>query len=73
MLDLGKYRHYKGGLYELISEARHSESGEHLVVYRSLYDNPDFPAGSVWVRPYEQFVEKVEIEGGYVDRFRLER
>jgi hypothetical protein len=41
------YRHYKGGNYEIISMALHTETGERLVVYKSL----NF--GSVYVRPYD--------------------
>lgn len=41
------YKHYKGGTYEIISMAVHTETQERLVVYKSL----NF--GSVYVRPYE--------------------
>lgn len=63
-LPPGRYRHYKGGEYEVIGIARHSESDEQLVVYRCLYDN-----NSLWVRPLPMFVEKVCCEGGWVPRF----
>lgn len=36
-IPAGKYRHYKGGLYEVIDVARHSETLESMVVYRALY------------------------------------
>ncbi|MCE3273617.1 MAG: hypothetical protein K0S57_4014 [Ramlibacter sp.] len=36
-LRLGRYRHYKGGEYEVIGIARHSETHEPQVVYRPLY------------------------------------
>ena len=42
----GLYRHYKGGLYEVLDIARHSETLEPLVVYRALYG-----AHGLWVRP----------------------
>ena len=34
----GRYRHYKGGEYELVGVARHSETLEPLVIYRPLYN-----------------------------------
>jgi len=61
---LGRYRHYKGGEYEAISVARHSETLEELVVYRALYDQ-----GSLWVRPLGMFLEQVEVDGKLVFRF----
>lgn len=60
----GRYRHYKGPLYEVIDVARHSESEEEFVVYRTLYG--DF---SLWIRPLEMFNEEVEYEGRKVKRF----
>ena len=42
-----RYKHYKGGTYEIISMATHSETDEKLVVYKSI----NF--GSVYVRPLE--------------------
>lgn len=62
----GKYRHYKGQLYEVIGNARHSETEEWLVYYRCLYGDYSF-----WVRPREMFLETVEIDGEVVPRFRL--
>ena len=45
-----KYKHYKGGTYEIISMATHTETGEKLVVYKSI----NF--GSVYVRPYDLWI-----------------
>jgi hypothetical protein len=63
-LQPGRYRHYKGGSYRVIGTARHSETGELLVVYRCLYDND-----SLWVRPLAMFVETVLVGGRQVPRF----
>jgi hypothetical protein len=61
---LGLYRHYKGGQYEVIGVARHSETLEPLVVYRPL----DSVAGW-WVRPRAMFFEVVVVEGVRRPRF----
>jgi hypothetical protein len=65
----GRYRHYKGRLYEVVGVAHHSETLEELVVYRQLYDSERFPTGTFWVRPRAMFLEEVEVEGGRVPRF----
>jgi hypothetical protein len=60
----GRYCHYKGGAYEVIGVARHSETHEPLVVYRPLYG-----AGDLWVRPHAMFFGTLEIDGKTVRRF----
>lgn len=61
---LGRYRHYKGGEYEVIGVARHSETHEALVVYRPLYNETGW-----WVRPYAMFFGEVEAQGVRQPRF----
>lgn len=61
---LGRYRHYKGGEYEVIGVARHSESLEPLVVYRPLYNDSGW-----WVRPHAMFFGDVEFDGVRLPRF----
>lgn len=60
----GLYRHYKGNLYEVLALARHSETREHMVVYRALYRE-----GGVWARPLVMFCETVLVDGKSVPRF----
>ncbi len=60
----GRYRHYKGGEYEVVGCARHSETLEPLVVYRPLYN-----ATGLWVRPHAMFFGTLEVEGRAVQRF----
>ena len=60
----GVYRHYKGGKYEVMGVARHSETEELLVVYRRLYGD-----GDLWVRPLSMFIENVDDDGLVVKRF----
>jgi len=63
-LKKGLYRHYKGNMYEVYMTAQHSETEEWMVVYKALYGDE-----GMWVRPYEMFVEKVEVDGKIVPRF----
>jgi len=65
MVRAGRYRHYKGGEYEVIGCAKHSETEEDLVVYRAQYG-----ARGLWVRPLAMFEEPVLAEGQTVPRFR---
>lgn len=64
MIKLGKYKHYKGGEYEIIGIAKHSETLEELVVYRALYGEHQ-----IWVRPLGMFLGEVEIDGKIIPRF----
>lgn len=62
----GRYRHYKGNEYEVIGTARHSETEEELVVYRTLYGDH-----SLWVRPRGMFLESVTVGGEVKQRFEF--
>ena len=64
-LKPGKYRHFKGGKYELIGIAKHSETLEPMVVYRALYGE-----GGLWVRPAAMWTEWVEKENYQGPRFQ---
>ncbi len=59
------YKHYKGGEYEVITLSKHSETGEDMVVYKSLH------FGSVYVRPLNLWFEVVADGGRKVKRFTL--
>ena len=65
-IQLGRYRHYKGGEYEVLGVVRHSESLEPMVLYRPLYGSSD-----CWVRPFRMFLESVEHGGRRQPRFSL--
>lgn len=69
-VKLGKYQHYKGNFYEVIGVARHSETLEELVVYRSLYDSKEFGKNALWIRPKLMFLEKVVFNGEEIPRFK---
>ena len=56
-------------MYEIITVAYHTETLEELVVYRALYDDPNYGLRACWVRPLKMFAEKIEHEGKSVLRF----
>ena len=60
----GRYRHFKGGEYEVLGVAPHSETQEPMVVYRALYGER-----GLWVRPAAMWNEWVERDGYAGPRF----
>ena len=63
-IKTGKYRHFKGNMYEVVGVAKHSETLEEMVVYRALYGE-----GGLWVRPASMWNETVERDGKTFKRF----
>jgi hypothetical protein len=57
-----QYRHYKGGLYELVCEATLEADLTPMIIYRA-HD------GSIWARPKSVFFELVEVDGQMLPRF----
>ena len=72
-MQLGTHTHYKGKQYEILGVAHHTETNEKMVVYRALYDCPDlteeYGTRPLFVRPYTEFTELVEVAGKNVFRF----
>ncbi len=52
----GRYRHFKGGEYEVFSEAVHTETGEELVFYQDS-------KGKSWARPKGMFWKRWTLGG----------
>ena len=63
-VKIGKYRHFKGNEYRVLYNAKHSETGEDMVVYQALYGEY-----GIWVRPSRMFCETVERGGKVFKRF----
>jgi hypothetical protein len=63
-IEPGRYRHFKGGEYEVIGTALHSETLEPMVVYRALYGEY-----GLWVRPAAMWNETIERDGKRLRRF----
>jgi hypothetical protein len=59
-----RFRHYKGGLYELVCEAVLEADHTPVIVYRG-------EDGRTWARPRDVFFETVEVDGARVPRFAL--
>lgn len=57
-----KYRHYKGGIYELVGEATLESDLTSMIVYRAA-------DGALWIRPKAVFFELIEIDGVLTPRF----
>lgn len=66
-IPVGRWRHFKGGLYEVLGIARHSETRAAMVVYRACYGD-----GALWTRPAEMWLEAVTRDGKTVPRFTFE-
>ncbi|MFA9273701.1 MAG: DUF1653 domain-containing protein [Candidatus Aquirickettsiella gammari] len=60
--NLVRYRHYKGGIYELVCEATQEADLKPAIVYRA-------PDGNLWIRPASVFFEMIEVGGKMVQRF----
>ncbi|PIZ50502.1 DUF1653 domain-containing protein [Candidatus Woesearchaeota archaeon CG_4_10_14_0_2_um_filter_33_13] len=59
----GKYKHFKGAVYEVLGIAKHSETLDELVLYQ--HD------GQYWVRPVAMFLETIERSGRIMPRFEF--
>ena len=68
-IKLGKYKHFKGGIVEVIGVASHSETLEEFVVYKCLYKCRTNGEGLLGVRSKDMFLENVSVNDKEVPRF----
>ncbi len=66
VIEKGTYRHTKSGkFYEVLGTALQTETNDVLVIYRPLYDHKY----EFFARPYEMFIQMVDINGKQQPRF----
>ena len=69
-VKLGKHKHFKGMTVEVIGVALHSETMEEMVIYNHPDPVKGKGANTMWARPKGMFLEKVEINGKKIPRFK---
>lgn len=69
-VETGLYKHYKGNVYAVYFTAKHTETGEELVCYRSYLPNELTDKHDYWCRPASMFLETVLHNDQEVPRFR---
>ena len=58
-----KYRHYKGGIYEIVCVAKlETDPTVSMIVYKSS-------DGTIWTRPEEVFFESMKVNDAFLPRF----
>lgn len=62
------YKHYKGDTYKIICLARHSETGDWLVIYERQTDIVH-TGWKIHARPIEMFLENVNVDNYSGPRF----
>jgi hypothetical protein len=67
VIKLGRYKHYKGGIYVVLFTAQHSDDGKPYVVYMNEKH------GTYYIRPLKEFTANVntDSEDGGFPRFQL--
>lgn len=56
------YRHFKGKVYKVLFEARHTETDEKMIIYKD-------ESGHIYARPAHIFFGEVECNGQTFPRF----
>lgn len=64
-VSTGFYKHYKGGIYYVTHIAKHTETDENMVIYRSADDSTQY-----FARPQSIFTELITVDGKKIHRFK---
>jgi len=70
MVKPGLYRHYKGKIYQVLGTGRHSETMELMVIYQGQYVSDEFGDKPIFVRPYDLFIQEIDLEGLKIPHFK---
>lgn len=70
-IKIGKYKHYKGFIVEVIGTALHSETLEEMIIYRHKTTVEGYGKAELWARPAKMWNEMVEWEGKKLRRFEF--
>ena len=68
-LKAGKWKHFKGGEYEVLGIVYRKKTNEKLVIYKQLYVSEKYPKGTLWGRPVDDFLGTKKIDGVKIPRF----
>lgn len=78
MVRMGMHAHFTGHLYEVtgtghlvLGQGTDEQVGSEVVVYHALFHSPAYGDRHTWVRPVDNFLEEVEVDGRRVPRFRF--
>ena len=63
MIELGKYKHFKGSVVEVLGFAKDSETLKEMVIYKHL------DTSEIWVRSLEMFEETIVRNNAKIKRF----
>ena len=66
----GIYKHFKGMDVEVLGTAFHSETMEEMAVYYHPDPVKGKDGNTMWVRPKKMFLEKIEVDGKTIPRFK---
>lgn len=56
MIEKGLWQHFRGGVYEVLGTASHTETQEELVIYKKYYS----PTDILWARPASMWEDTVD-------------